>query len=109
MVSRKKTRKKTRKKAIPHPKDFLIPLKNLYVSMKIGGKLIIMPLMEVIAEFGKTIGKDIIGDILINSKLLIYDSVWGTNKLRKRIRKHTAQGNTKKKKKKKKSTRKKRR
>ena len=106
MVSREKTRKKTRKKAIPHPKDFLIPLKNLYVSMKIGGKLIIMPLVEVIAEFGKTIGKDIIGDILINSKLLIYDSFWGTNKLRKRIRKHTAR---RKKKKKKQSTRKKRR
>ena len=73
-----------------------------------GGELFILPLVEAGAEVGKTVGKDLIGDILANSQLLVKDLIWGTDTLKKRMRKHTAR-KRRRKRKRRRSTRKKRR
>lgn len=89
---RKHKKNKTRKKAILHPSHFIIPLKNAFSGGIIAVKLIGKPIVAMGMNVIKTLGTKVPLDILDNAKLLVIDTIKGTDRLSNKLRKTKKKG-----------------
>ena len=94
-----KKSKNTKDLPLTHPGDLIVPIKNVFYDVPvILFKLLGEPLLMVGLDISEKVGKETIMNSLTYSKLLIHDSIWGTDELAERLLSHSPPKHSKKKK-----------
>ena len=85
-----KKSKSTKNRPLTHPGDLIIPIKNVFYDVPlILFKLLGEPLLMVGLDITEKVGKETVLNTYEYSKLLIHDSIWGTDELTERLLSHS--------------------